>query len=180
MAIYGLPDVSVPVAPEDAWSRSRAHEAVLYACDQMARSNAPLVVGTALEVPLRCRIGAWPYEPRPGAVAGTGYRISANHDERVLLPTALNDWATLWQRDPSSTPVSAYQALFDRGLGCRNPGRIERELPSRSPEVPPHVVTIRSRDDGRGFLMVTNGFGLRAKSDRLTGAPAFRRYYLFT
>jgi hypothetical protein len=154
MAAFGLPDVLTTVDADDRWSRSRRHEAVLYACYSMIRTNRMLRPGDTFAVPVRLSIGAWQLEIPDGAAAIT-YDV-VERDGSLELVVAHEPAV-----DGAIAP-NVYQALFDRGLAELVPSHIVRDVPAKPPEPIPHNLEVRARDDGRGFLVVTNGFGRAA------------------
>lgn len=159
MDAFGLPDVAAPVDSDDRWSRSRRHEAVLYASQIMVRENRVLAAGDALRVPLRLTIGAWPpdLEGKDDAIA---YAVGGDDGALVTLaPVDEPDAGAAWRDRRETIAVNAYQALFDRGLAELVPSDLERDVGTNDAGVMPHVVEVRMRHDGRGYLVVTNGFG---------------------
>jgi hypothetical protein len=161
MDAFGLPDVSVSVIPADRWSRSRGHEAVLLACYRMVRENRELEVGEAIRVPLRTRVGAWPIELDDGLAAMT-YRVVENEGHLRLELAADQSSRLEWQQGGDALAANAYQAVFDCGVPDLVPSDLLRDVPSSNPDVLPHSVEVRARQDGRGFLIVTNGLGRKA------------------
>jgi hypothetical protein len=160
MDAFGLPDVVVPVQPDDRFSRSRRHEAVLHACYRMVRENRELEAGETLRVPIRLNIGAWPVE-LDGKEAAFTYSVAEDGSLLKLVSVEEIDPAREWRVSGASIAVNAYQALFDRGLAEVVPSDLVRDVPARNPDVIPHSVEVRARHDGRGFIVVTNGFGRR-------------------
>jgi hypothetical protein len=163
MDVFGLPDVLAAVNADDRWSRSRRHEAVLYACYRMIRDNRELQAGESLAVPVRLSIGAWPLA-LDDRCAATTYAV-ADLDGNLELVTS---------HEPAvdgDLAVNLYQALFDRGLGDLVPSHIVRDVPSQSRQPLEHDVEVRARDDGRGFLVVTNGFGRAARFEVAAWVP---------
>jgi hypothetical protein len=163
MDVFGLPDVRAAVEPDDAWSRSRRYEAVLYACYRMIRDDRPLAAGDLLAVPVRLSIGAWPLELDDGG-ATTTYTVAERDGDLELIAT--DEPA----RDGALAP-NLYQALFDRGLAALVPGHLVRDVRARTQQPLPHTVEVRARDDGRGFLIVTNGFGRAARFEVAAWVP---------
>jgi hypothetical protein len=155
MDAFGLPDVSAPVDPTDRWSRSRRHEAVLFASYTMVRQNRELASGELLKVPLRTQIGAWPVD-LVNKEAMTTYSIQEDGAALQLRPVDESHAKAAW-RDGVSV-LNAYQALFDFGLVDVFPSDLLRDVPAHGTTTP-HAVEVRGRLDGRGFLVVTNGFG---------------------
>jgi hypothetical protein len=154
MDVFGLPDVFAAVDADDRWSRSRRHEAVLYACYRMIRENREFKVGETLTVPVRLSIGAWPLDVGDDG-ATTTYAV-ADLDGNLELVAKHEASGDL------EVAVNLYQAKFDHGLDELVPSYIVRDVPSRSRQPLEHNVEVRARDDGRGFLVVTNGFGAKA------------------
>ena len=154
MDVFGLPDVLAAVDPDDRWSRSRRHEAVLYACYRMIRDRRELAPGETLEVPVRLTIGAWPIELDDGGAATT-YTIAELDGNLELV---VKDEVALG----GELAVNLYQALFDRGLAELVPSQLVRDVRLQTHQPLAHHVEVRARKDGRGYLIVTNGFGHKA------------------
>lgn len=154
MDVFGLPDVLATVDADDRWSRARSHEAVLYASYRMIRENRELRPGETLAVPVRLSIGAWPLDIDERA-ATTIYEIVALDGDLELVPTQEPDI-------DGALAVNIYQALFDCGLADLVPSHIVHDVPARSRRPLEHIIEVRARADGRGFLVVTNGFGRNA------------------
>ena len=152
MSTFGLPDVVSPIRPNDSWSRSRRHEAVLVACHRMIRTNEALAIDARLDVPLRASVGGWPLE-HAAKEATLGYRVAESDTILELVPDPEPNLAAGW---PDEIQLNAYQALFEQGLRSIIPSDLVREDPSQDP---PFSVEVRDRHDGRRYLVVTNGFG---------------------
>lgn len=167
MDAFGLPDVYVPVNVNDRWSRSRCHEAILYACYRMVRERRELAAGENLAVPVRVKVGAWPVALDANDATLT-YAVTDNEGLIKLMVAAGSDVAQAWRLRGADLAVNAYQALFDRGLDDIVPSRKIRDVATKNPAVIPHSVEIRMRHDNRGYLVVTNGFGRIAIK---SGAP---------
>ncbi|MDQ3339362.1 MAG: hypothetical protein M4D80_29710 [Myxococcota bacterium] len=148
MNVFGLPDVLAHVNAEDRWSRARRHEAILYACYRMIRENRELEAGATFDVPVRLAIGAWPLE-LDEADGATTYTL-ADLDGNLEL---------VLKAEPRTDAANVYQAQLDCGIAELVPSYLVRDVKSQSKEPVPHSVMVRARDDGRGFLTVTNGFG---------------------
>jgi len=99
-------------------------------------------------------IGAWPLEIDDRA-ATTTYAIADLDGNVELVPTREVDLV-------GELAVNVYQALFDRGLADRVPSHVVHDVPAGSRRPLEHTVEVRAREDGRGFLVVTNGFGRKA------------------
>ncbi len=158
MDAFGLPDVLVPANPDDRFSRSRRHEAVLFACYVMVRENREFKTDEILRVPVRMNIGAWPVELE-GKDAVFTYSIADDGSLLKLVPVEEIDPVREWRERRDSIAANAYQALFDRGLSDAIPSDLVRDVAARNPDVIPHSVEVRALHDGRGFMIVTNGFG---------------------
>ena len=130
----------------------------------MVRENRELEVGETLRVPMRLNIGAWPVDTED-QVAAFVYATAADGSLIRLDPIEEVDPARMWREEGASMPVNAYQALFDRGLGDAIPSDLVRDVSATDPEVIPHSVEVRARHDGRGFMIVTNGFGRIAQRE---------------
>jgi hypothetical protein len=156
--------VIAPVNADDRWSRTRRHEAVLYACYCMIRDNRELGTSEHLRVPLRLNIGAWPLD-LSGKDAAFLYRITEDDGLLKLVPVEESDPALHWRSQGDAIAVNAYQALFDRGLADTIPSDLVRDVPSTNPDVVEHSVEVRERHDGRGYLIVTNGLGRIAQQE---------------
>src|SRR5262249_35146528 len=53
----------------------------------------------------------------------------------------------------------------DRGFADAIPSDVVRFVTAKNPAVMPHSVEVRARHDGRGFMILTNGFGRAAQRD---------------
>lgn len=158
MEAAGLPDVHAPFDAARPPTRTRAFEAVLYACYRMVRENRVLAPGEALRVPLGARIGAWPLRVDEEAPA-LSYSVAADGNDLRLTLVDEPDLPGAWRERGEHVDLAAYQALFTSRLGALVASTRVDAFPSSAPDVVPHTVEVRARDDGRGFLLVTNGFG---------------------
>ncbi len=163
MDVFGLPDVLAAVNADDRWSRSRRHEAVLYACYRMIRDNREFQAGDTISVPVRLSIGAWPLEIDDRGAATT-YAVTDLDGNLELV--ARGELSV-----DGDIAVNLYQALFDRGLAELVPSHIVRDVPANSRQPLEHNVEVRAREDGRGFLVVTNGFGRKARFEVAAWVP---------
>ncbi len=170
MEAFALPDVRVAVNPENAWERSRRHEAVLSACARMVRENRELEPGEELAVPIGSRVGAYPAV----LAEGDAERYSATPAEGGIELSALGpaiDPAERWAlasapgaRDPERIAPNTYRALFSSRFALAYPSDVVADVPCTAAGVVPHSIEVRRPRSDPGFVILTAGLGRMAQA----------------
>ncbi|MCC6898060.1 MAG: hypothetical protein IT377_03745 [Polyangiaceae bacterium] len=170
MAAFALPDVQVAVNPDDAWDRSRRHEAVLSACARMVRDNRELESGEELAVPIGVRVGAYPVAAVQGDVERYAAAVAEGGIELTPVGVAV-DPAERWAlasapdtRDPQLIAPNTYRALFSSRFALAYPSDVVADVPCTAEGVVPHSIEVRRPRSDPGFVILTAGLGRIAQA----------------
>lgn len=172
MVLHGLPDVEVPIVMGDDWKLDRAREALLFACQKMVFSQAPLPPKSTLAVPVGISVGAVEVEVDEGDVEV--YRVEVLRDgrgglQRLVLVAVGDDMGTraLWRKasDPRAPNaeligLNTYRELVRNQACAALKASMVSGLSPEGPALPTpfDLDVLRANDDG-GFFMMTNGLG---------------------